>query len=121
MKGNDKLQPELDSLKRADKELRVCIDIMTFRDGMETKETTRRIDANVEKLLAPNDPHERNDMLDWLSPLNSFDMHQRVKKQAGDFVTGGKWLLESKLFERWKTQEVNRIWYTGDRKSIFQM
>lgn len=57
---------------------------------------------------------ERSNMLEWISTINTGEMHANILTEAGHIV-GGDWLLRSKLFKGWKDGAFHRVWYAGDR------
>lgn len=68
---------------------------------------------------------ERIAVLNWLSPLNAAETHHRIREltpiQSGDIrsISGdctGKWLLESDVFDDWRSRTISHLWYHGIRK-----
>ncbi|KAL6918396.1 hypothetical protein FSST1_009891 [Fusarium sambucinum] len=99
LKGEAEVDPALDKFTEADKALRDCIDVSTLEATLGNHEA--------------NDRSSRDEMLGWLSSIDSSGMHQRIREQTPNLVIGGRWLLTSDLFTQWKEHDVNGIWYTG--------
>lgn len=89
-----------------------------------------QIVRNVYKLpVAENETSLRNAILDWLSPLTFRHTHEEIRhkvvreddspmaRSAGDY--SGKWLLESDVFDEWRSRKIRKLWYHGMRKSQF--
>lgn len=62
--------------------------------------TTSNIRDNVNKLVASQDEQKRQEILDWLTPVDSF-------AQQSDFIRRrqpgtGQWLLDSPEYNKWK-------------------
>ncbi|XXG98946.1 hypothetical protein Hte_005279 [Hypoxylon texense] len=108
--GSDELNGALTNFATADDALRLCLDIETFENASETRWTAQRIEATVNQLNELGSRNERDEMLDWLSSLDSPKTHDRIKQQ----YQGGTWLLESGMFKDWKEKDINQIWYTGN-------
>ncbi|RYN98862.1 hypothetical protein AA0119_g6721 [Alternaria tenuissima] len=68
---------------------------------------------------------ERAAVLNWLSPLRSAEIHNKIRQQVPNFRADrpnpsgdwtGKWLIESDVFRDWKERKTPRLWYRGMRK-----
>ena len=95
------LGPELERFNKAEKWLNDRIPGEIF----DAVQVTRRFHCD----------EERSDILEWISTINAEEMHTNILTQADDIVVGGDWLLKSELFNSWKGNAFNRVWYTGDR------
>ncbi|KAF7536435.1 hypothetical protein G7054_g4536 [Neopestalotiopsis clavispora] len=64
---------------------------------------------------------DRDEILNWISPLLPHQTHDRVRQTAliddqselCKAHSPGKWLLESELFDRWQSSEIRKLWYFG--------
>ncbi|KAK6709881.1 hypothetical protein SNK05_004357 [Fusarium graminearum] len=102
--GEEDVDPALDRFTEADKALRDCISVSTLDATL----------SNQDSFL--DDLTYRDELLGWISSTNYSNMHQRIREQTPHLVIGGRWLLTSELFTKWKEHDVDRIWYTGKRK-----
>ena len=109
LSGNDKLDGEIAKLTAAEKQLRDCISTMTLKIGLDVR-------SGVSKLVSSSDRSERDDILDWLSPLNFAGVHRELEERVPTTSIAGRWLLRSELFKRWRDQDVNMLWYVGKRE-----
>ncbi|CEF76368.1 unnamed protein product [Fusarium graminearum] len=100
-KGEEDVDPALDRFTEADKALRDCISVSTLDATL----------SNQDSFL--DDLTYRDELLGWISSTNYSNMHQRIREQTPHLVIGGRWLLTSELFTKWKEHDVDRIWYTG--------
>ncbi|UZP36909.1 hypothetical protein NXS19_004725 [Fusarium pseudograminearum] len=101
LKGDDEVDPALDRFTEADKALRDCISVSTLEATLINQDSSA------------NDLSYRDELLGWLSSINYTGSHQRIREQTPHLVIGGRWLLTSELFMKWKEHDVDRIWYTG--------
>ena len=60
-------------------------------------------DRNVWNSHEISIPHEKRQILEWLSPLAPRERHQAIRKGQADGV--GDWLLQTDEFEKWCTSE----------------
>ncbi|KAI1413270.1 hypothetical protein F5Y13DRAFT_198994 [Hypoxylon sp. FL1857] len=108
--GTDELNAVMKEFAEADDALRFCLGIKTMETTLETKQNIQQIANVMSILLQTNSQDEWDEILEWLSTLESPKMHASIKQQA----QGGSWLLESELFRAWREQDVNKVWYTGN-------
>lgn len=89
----------------------------------------RVINGNVSLVVKRKSTLEtdtRSSILDWLSPLTFRQTHEEIRdkiihqdhcpeaRRSGDY--SGKWLLESEVFDQWRSREVRKLWYHGMRQ-----
>ncbi|KAI0169077.1 hypothetical protein GGR52DRAFT_592840 [Hypoxylon sp. FL1284] len=103
----DKLGVAFNEFATADDNLRVCLGMETLASVTETQQD---LVAFMDKISGPIARDERDEVLEWLSSLNSPQMHAMVKQDT----QGGNWLLESDPFRKWRDKSQNWIWYTGN-------
>ncbi|KAG9761560.1 hypothetical protein KCU73_g2326, partial [Aureobasidium melanogenum] len=70
---------------------------------------------------APENSH-RSKVLKWLSPLHPRGDHEQVRGKAAiskqsnnrhSGYTAGRWLLDSDVFDQWRSGELRKLWYIG--------
>lgn len=120
MNGNDKLDDELKKLAEVENELRSCIGLKILKASFDAYETGRRVEYEVNKLVDIGNRSEQNDILDWLSPFDFSRVYRELQERVSKDGVAGRWLLKSQLFEKWRDEDINRLWYTGKRKSPYQ-
>ncbi|KAM0348544.1 hypothetical protein ACHAO7_011862 [Fusarium culmorum] len=101
LKGEEDVDPALDKFTEADKALRDCISVSTLDATLTNQDNF------------PNDLSYCDELLGWISSIEYSNMHQRIREQTPYLVIGGRWLLTSEVFTKWKEHDVDRIWYTG--------
>ncbi|OTA60848.1 hypothetical protein K449DRAFT_446114 [Hypoxylon sp. EC38] len=71
---------------------------------------------------APTFDSRRPDILKWLSPLDHQLEHERIQDKSrvadqpnvsDDGQHPGKWLLESDIFDAWRSRKIKKLWYIG--------
>lgn len=101
-------------------ELRSCIGLKILKVSFDAYETGRRVEYQVNKLVDIGNHSEQNDILDWLSPFDFSRVYRELQERVSKNGVAGRWLLKSQLFEKWRDEDINRLWYTGKRKSPYQ-
>lgn len=60
-----------------------------------------------------------DELLFWLSDLDHLTKYNELSRRVLHRPNAGKWLLESQPFQDWRDGEHDKLWYTGERKSIY--
>ncbi|KAJ8060338.1 hypothetical protein OCU04_010671 [Sclerotinia nivalis] len=96
----------LSEMRSAKNQVDRCIDTANYR---EIKRAGRSIEA-IDKSFSRE---ERNEILEWLSPLDFETRHGELLERVKGRPNAGKKLLDSKTFQNWTKTRSSKLWYTG--------
>lgn len=109
LKGDTELDRLLADMSAAKEHLFRCIDFATYAE-------MKRAGHNIEAIEKRGNQEDRNDILDWLSPLDFETRHTELLNQVKGRPNAGRWLLDSESFQEWKNTSCSKLWYTGKRE-----